>query len=188
MPLTRAAACRSMAAALFALSAAPLAAGRALADGHALAVEGHQASILDAVSADPQLSTFTAALQASGLATTLGGSGTSYTVFAPSDEAFRAWAGGNDPAAAVRAASPAALRAMLQHHIVDDVLPLALDPGSLGETYDAQTEAGDKIHVDVDSRGVAVDGVRCGRDLRAANGEVRVIGKVLADPVPAAAS
>jgi uncharacterized surface protein with fasciclin (FAS1) repeats len=178
MSLTRAAACRSMAAALFALGATPLVASRALA------VEGHRSSVLDVAAADPQLSTFVAAVQASDLATTLNGPGP-FTLFAPSDAAFAAY-GGGDAAAFLRAQSPAALRTMLQRHIVADVIDFDLD-GAMEQKLAAPTEAGNNVQIVVNGRGTTVDGVPVARSLKAGNGQICVIAKVLA-PGGAAAS
>lgn len=178
MSLTRAAACRSMAGALFALAATPLVATRALA------VEGSRTNVLDVAATDPQLSAFVAAVQASDLGTTLNGAGP-FTIFAPSDAAFAAY-GGGDADAFVRAQSPAALRAMLQRHIVADAIDFGLD-GAMEQKFAAQTEAGDDVHIVVSGRGTTVDGVSVGRSLTAGNGQICVIPKVLA-PSPAAAS
>jgi uncharacterized surface protein with fasciclin (FAS1) repeats len=170
MPLTRAAACRSMAAALFALGAVPLAGSRAFA------VEGHLKSVLDLAATDPQLSTFVAAVQACGLADQLTGAGP-FTLFVPTDAAFTAFAGG-DPTTLLRPEGREKLKALLSRHIVADAIDLSLD-GAMSLDLSAQTMAGNNLHIVENGRGTSVDGVPVGRDLRATNGEIHVIGTVL---------
>jgi uncharacterized surface protein with fasciclin (FAS1) repeats len=170
MPLTRAAACRSMAAAMFALGVVPIAATRAFA------VEGHPKTVLDLAAADPQLSTFVAAIQACGLADQLAGTGP-FTLFVPTDAAFAAFDGG-DTTALLRPDQREKLKALLTRHIVADSIDLSLD-GAMGLDFTAEALGGNPLHIVENGRGTSVNGVPLGRDLRAGNGEIHVISAVL---------
>src|SRR5690606_22259628 len=84
-------------------------------------VTAQEGSIIDVASADADLATFVAAVQAAGLQEVLSGEG-SYTVFAPTNEAFAAAleAIGSSPADVL--ANPELLANILSYHIVEDSL------------------------------------------------------------------
>lgn len=129
------------------------------------------APIPEAAARQPQLSTFTALVQQAGLADTLRGTGP-YTVFAPSDEAFKAV-----PAATLASlrANPAQLREVLSLHVVAGQLPAeAIKNGpakSLQGSNLALAKAGEFVTVE--------EAMVQQPNLAATNGVVHVIDRVL---------
>jgi len=132
------------------------------------------APLADTLARDPQLSTFNRLAAQAGLTDELRAAGP-LTVFAPSDEAFKAV-----PAKTMEAlaADPAQLKAVLSHHIVDgrwasaDVKPGAVKSRQGGSLTLAK--AGSFVTVD--------EAVVQQADVVATNGVVHVVDRVLMLP------
>lgn len=132
------------------------------------------APLADTLARDPQLSTFNRLVAQAGLTDELRAAGP-LTVFAPSDEAFKAV-----PAKTLNAlaADPAQLKAVLAYHVVDGRLTAAdVKPGT-AKTHQgaslALAKAGGFITVD--------DAVVQQADLVATNGVAHVVDRVLMPP------
>ena len=146
----------------------PLVAALALA---ACATPPAPKTIAETAADNPQLTTLTRLLQAAGLTDTLQGAGP-YTVFAPTDEAFKAV-----PAAtmAALAADKARLKAVLTYHVV---------PGSLTSTEmkngPVKTVQGSDMALYKSGTFLTADeAVVTTPDVRARNGVIQIVDKVL---------
>ena len=131
-------------------------------------------TIADTAAATPQLSTLTKLIQEAGLTETLAGPGP-FTVFAPSDEAFKAV-----PAATLRALmqDKARLKAVLTHHVVPGTV-LAADV----KNGPVKTVQGANLALSRSGTFVTVeDAVVTAADVNATNGVVHIIDKVLMPP------
>jgi len=132
------------------------------------------ATITDTAARTPQLSTLTRLLNDAGLADTLRGAGP-FTVFAPSDEAFKAV-----PAATMEqlAKDKALLAAVLSYHVVPGKVTAAEVKAGNAKTVQganvALSRAGTFVTVE--------DAVVTQADVAATNGVVHVIDKVLMPP------
>lgn len=132
------------------------------------------APVADTMGREAQLSTFNRLAAQAGLTDELRGSGT-FTVFAPSDDAFKAV-----PAKTMEAlaADRAQLKAVLSHHIIDGRVTAAdVKPGSAKSrqgTNLALAKAGSFITVD--------DAVVQQADIVATNGVIHVVDRVLMPP------
>ncbi len=133
------------------------------------------ATVVAAVSANPELSTFTKLLQQSGLSAQLEGPGP-VTVFAPTDEAFKAV-----PAATLDKLSkdPEFLKATLSYHVVPGLVKSSdvTINSTLNTVYGAKlavSKAGDFVTVD--------DGMVVTANLSAGNGVIHTIDRVLTAP------
>jgi uncharacterized surface protein with fasciclin (FAS1) repeats len=124
-----------------------------------------------------------AAVIRAGLTTTLSGTGP-FTVFAPTDDAFRA--AGFADAAAVNAAADTTLRRILLYHVVSGSYPASAIPSGQtalptslsvnGTTYVTKATA-------TTGTGVSVNGARVvTADVQASNGVVHAIDQVLMPP------
>jgi uncharacterized surface protein with fasciclin (FAS1) repeats len=132
------------------------------------------APLADTLARDPQLSTFNRLVAQAGLTQELRAAGP-LTVFAPSDEAFKAV-----PAKTMEAlaADPAQLKAVLSYHIIDGRVAAAdVKPGTAktrqGGTL-ALAKAGSFVTVD--------DAIVQQADLVATNGVAHVVDRVLTPP------
>jgi len=131
-------------------------------------------NLADRVSANPSLSTFTSLVARAGLTDTLK-SGGPYTVFAPTNEAFK-----SVPASAMDDLSkhPEKLKDVLSYHLVSGKLAAADIKNSNAKSVNGATlalaKAGD--FVTVDSAAVVT------ADLGATNGVVHTIDTVLMPP------
>ncbi|EER61214.1 beta-Ig-H3/fasciclin [Acidovorax delafieldii 2AN] len=142
----------------------------------ALGACAHRApqSVADAVAQTPELHSFNALLAEAGLAETLKGSGP-YTVFAPSDAAFKAV-----PAKTMAAlkADKALLKSVLSYHIVTARMASAdVKPGNAKTLQGASValaRAGNFITVE--------DALVEQADVAASNGVVHVVDRVLMPP------
>lgn len=134
------------------------------------------ATVQSVVGNTAELGTFNKLVATAGLSDVLSG-GAPVTVFAPSDEAFKAV-----PAATLDklAKDPAALKALLQHHIVaGNVKSADIQVGSAP----VATLAGSKLAVSKAGDFVTVeDALVVKGDLTAGNGVVHVIDRVLTPP------
>lgn len=126
----------------------------------------------------------TAALNRAGLTTTLSRTGP-YTIFAPSDDAFRA--AGLATVAAINATPDTTLRQLLQYHVINGSVPASAitvgqlaQPTSLsvnGIVYTSRVAS-------TTGTGVSVDGSRILQtDVLASNGRIHIIDKLLAQPM-----
>ena len=132
------------------------------------------ATITDTAARTPQLSTLTRLINDAGLADTLRGAGP-YTVFAPSDEAFKAV-----PAKTMAelAANKELLKSVLSYHVLAGKVTAAdAKNGNLKSVQGANlavAKAGSFVTVE--------DAVVIQADVAATNGVVHIIDKVLMPP------
>jgi uncharacterized surface protein with fasciclin (FAS1) repeats len=164
MRLTRAAAFRSLAGCLLALSLT----GPALAQPRA-------ATVLELAAQQKNLTTFVAAVHAAGLDDTLKAAGP-LTVYAPTDEAFAKL-----PAADRDALmhDPARLKALLLRHVVNDTITMR-DGDSMITSGSVPSAAGGTLTFGTDQDRMTVGGAHViSADLRAGNGSITTIDKVL---------
>lgn len=131
-------------------------------------------SVADTIAADPGLSTLNALVVKAGLADTLKGTGP-YTVFAPTNEAFKAV-----PAKTMDdlAKDPAKLKAVLAYHVVPaKVMAADVKNGK------AKTANGAELNLGVAGTYVTVeDGMVQTADITATNGVVHTLDRVLIPP------
>jgi uncharacterized surface protein with fasciclin (FAS1) repeats len=163
MRLTRAAACRSLAGCLLALTLT----GPALAHSRA-------ATVLDLAGQQKNLSTFVAAVHAAGLDDTLKAAGP-ITVYAPTDEAFAKL-----PAADRDALlhDPARLKALLLGLTVNDLI-LMRNSDTAVTSGTAPTAGGGSLTFGMDGDRQTVAGAHVvSRDLRADNGCITTLDQV----------
>lgn len=132
------------------------------------------APLADTLARDPQLSTFNRLVAQAGLADELRTAGP-LTVFAPSDEAFKAVRAKTMEALA---GDPAQLKAVLAYHIIDGRVTAAdVKPGT------AKTRQGASLALAKAGSFVTVDDAVVQRaDLVATNGVAHVIDRVLMPP------
>jgi uncharacterized surface protein with fasciclin (FAS1) repeats len=132
--------------------------------------------IVAIASGDPQFKTLTKALGAAGLVTTLQGKGP-FTVFAPTDAAFAALPKGTLDDL-LKPANKAKLTQILTYHVVSgSVLSTSLKSG------DVPTVEKSPLKVVVSGGKVTVGGANVVKaDIKASNGVIHVIDKVLMPP------
>jgi uncharacterized surface protein with fasciclin (FAS1) repeats len=132
------------------------------------------ATIADTAARNPQLSTLATLINDAGLADTLRGPGP-YTVFAPSDDAFRAV-----PPKTMQelAQNREMLRAVLTYHVIPGNVPAAEMKTGAAKTVQganvALSKAGSFVTVE--------EAVVTQADVKASNGVVHVIDRVLIPP------
>jgi uncharacterized surface protein with fasciclin (FAS1) repeats len=134
-------------------------------------------TIVDAAARTPQLTTLNRLINDAGLAETLRGAGP-YTVFAPTDEAFKAV-----PAATLDAMArdKERLKAVLSYHVVAGQL-MAADV----KNGPAKTLQGASVVLSKSGAFVTIeDAVVTQTDMQATNGVVHVIDRVLMPPAAA---
>ncbi|MBC7701459.1 fasciclin domain-containing protein [Aquabacterium sp.] len=156
------------------LLATALLATSMLLSGHAMAqaTSAAPATVLAAAARTPELSTFYKLVQQAGLTAALEATGP-VTVFAPTDEAFKAV-----PAATLDKLSkdPELLKSVLTYHVV----PGALKAGSISANSSLTTLNGAQIAASKAGDFVTVDeGLVTKADLIAGNGVVHIIDRVL---------
>ncbi|MEG4167609.1 MULTISPECIES: fasciclin domain-containing protein [unclassified Microcoleus] len=132
--------------------------------------------IIGIASGDAQFKTLTKALGAAGLVTTLQGKGP-FTVFAPTDAAFAALPKGTVEDL-LKPANKAKLTKILTYHVVPgSVLSTSLKSG------DVKSVEGSSLKVAVAAGKVTVSGANVVKaDIKASNGVIHVIDKVLMPP------
>jgi uncharacterized surface protein with fasciclin (FAS1) repeats len=136
-----------------------------------------QGDIVDVASSAGQFQTLIAAVEAAGLAQTLMGEGP-FTVFAPTDEAFRALPQGTVERL-LRPENRAELTRILCYHVIAGRIEAA---DSAGKQVMPATVAGATLKVD-GRQGVSVNNARVIKaDVDAANGVIHVIDRVLLPP------
>jgi uncharacterized surface protein with fasciclin (FAS1) repeats len=134
-------------------------------------------NIVETAAATPQLSTLTKLIQEAGLTETLAGPGP-FTVFAPTDDAFRAV-----PASTLQALSQdkARLKAVLTYHAVAGAVMAAdVKNGPVKSVQGANlalARSGSFVTVE--------DAVVTTADVKATNGVVHIVDKVLMPPARA---
>jgi transforming growth factor-beta-induced protein len=119
------------------------------------------------------LSTLVGAVVQTDLLEALQNPEASYTVFAPTDEAF-----GNLPSGTLESLTVDQLRNILLYHVVDTrILSTDLADG----TYELETLNGDSIEVVVSGGGITINGnaTVTGADLNGTNGVIHTISNVL---------
>jgi uncharacterized surface protein with fasciclin (FAS1) repeats len=132
------------------------------------------ASVADTIARDPQLSTLNGLVQQAGLADTLKGAGP-YTVFAPTNDAFKAV-----PAKTMDELShdPAMLKSVLSYH----VLPAKLMAADVTNSK-ARTAQGANVELSKAGQFVTVeDAMVQTADIGATNGVVHTVDRVLMPP------
>ncbi|HEK20777.1 MAG: beta-Ig-H3/fasciclin [Mucilaginibacter sp.] len=134
-------------------------------------------SIAVLVSSNANLSLLKAAVVRAGLVETLSGSGT-FTVFAPDNDAFAAAGLGSEDK--INAVPVATLKNILLYHVSGQVY----DSGSITTgTTEINTAFQAKAYVTRNSNGIFVNGAVVKQaDIRANNGVVHIINKVLMPP------
>ncbi|WP_445244440.1 fasciclin domain-containing protein [Microcoleus sp. OTE_8_concoct_300] len=132
--------------------------------------------IVAIASGNGQFKTLTKALGSAGLVTTLQGKGP-FTVFAPTDAAFAALPKGTVEDL-LKPANKAKLTKILTYHVVPgSVLSTSLKSG------DVKSVEGSSLKVGVNSGKVTVSGANVVKaDIKASNGVIHVIDKVLMPP------
>ncbi|MEG5037958.1 MULTISPECIES: fasciclin domain-containing protein [unclassified Microcoleus] len=132
--------------------------------------------IVAIASGDAQFKTLTKALGSAGLVTTLQGKGP-FTVFAPTDAAFAALPKGTVDDL-LKPANKAKLTKILTYHVVPgSVLSTSLKSG------DVKSVEGSSLNVAVSAGKVTVSGANVVKaDIKASNGVIHVIDKVLMPP------
>jgi len=129
-------------------------------------------SIVDIAVEDGRFTTLVAAVQAAGLAETLSGEG-SFTVFAPTDDAFAALPEGT--VEALLADIPA-LTNILLYHVVDG----AVMASDVVELSNAMTLQGQYVDIKVEDGKVMIDNAQVIiTDIEASNGVIHVIDAVI---------
>jgi uncharacterized surface protein with fasciclin (FAS1) repeats len=164
MRLTRAAAFRSFAGCLLALSLT----GPALAQPRA-------ATVLELAAQQKNLNTFVAAVHTAGLDDMLKAAGP-ITIYAPTDEAFAKL-----PAAQREAllSDPARLKALLLGHVVNDMIKMR-DGDSTITSGSVPSAGGGTLQFGLDGERTTVGGAHViSYDMRADNGCITTIDKVL---------
>ena len=140
----------------------------------ACATQPAAVSVADTIARDPQLSTLNGLVQKSGLGETLKAPG-SYTVFAPTNDAFKAV-----PAKTMDelAKDPARLKAVLGYH----VLPSRMVSADV-KTTKAKTAQGADVALSKAGEFVTVeDAMVQTADIMATNGVVHTVDRVLMPP------
>ncbi|TFZ08047.1 fasciclin domain-containing protein [Ramlibacter humi] len=131
-------------------------------------------SVADTIARDPELSTLNGLVQKAGLADSLK-SGGPYTVFAPTNEAFKAV-----PAKTMEELShdPARLKAVLQYH----VLPAKVTSSEVSNK-NAKTAQGGELALSKSGTFVTVEEAMVQQaDITATNGVVHTVDRVLMPP------
>jgi uncharacterized surface protein with fasciclin (FAS1) repeats len=130
--------------------------------------------IVDIASSNPDFSTLVAAVSAAGLVDTLKGDGP-FTVFAPTNAAFAALPAGTVESL-LKPENKDKLIAILTYHVV----PGAVTSDQLaGKRMDVATVNGQTVHID-GRKGVKVNkSTVTTADIKASNGVIHVIDKVL---------
>lgn len=140
-------------------------------------------TITQLLTSNSQFTLLTAALNRAGLTTTLSGTGP-FTLYAPSDDAFRA--AGLATVAAINATPDTTLRQLLQYHVINSSIPASTIPvGQLaqptslsvnGTVYTSRVAS-------TSGTGVSVNGSRLLQtDIQARNGLIHIIDRLLAHP------
>ena len=133
------------------------------------------ADIVETAVSNGSFKTLTAALQAAGLVETLKGKGP-YTVFAPTDEAFKKLPAGTVETL-LKPENKAQLPKVLTYHVVSGNV---MSGDLKGKTTNAKTVEGSAVRIDASGNTVKVDdAVVTQADVNASNGVIHVIDSVI---------
>ena len=133
------------------------------------------ADIVETAVSNGSFKTLTAALQAAGLVETLKGKGP-YTVFAPTDEAFKKLPAGTVETL-LKPENKAQLPKVLTYHVVAGNV---MSGDLKGKTTNAKTVEGSAVRIDASGNAVKVDdAVVTQADVSASNGVIHVIDRVI---------
>ena len=133
------------------------------------------ADIVETAVSNGSFKTLTAALQAAGLVETLKGKGP-YTVFAPTDEAFKKLPAGTVETL-LKPENKAQLAKVLTYHVVAGNV---MSGDLKGKTTNAKTVEGSAVRIDASGNTVKVDdAVVTQADVNASNGVIHVIDSVI---------
>ena len=133
------------------------------------------ADIVETAVSNGSFKTLTAALQAAGLVETLKGKGP-YTVFAPTDEAFKKLPAGTVETL-LKPENKAQLQKVLTYHVVSGNV---MSGDLKGKTTNAKTVEGSAVRIDASGNAVNVDdAVVTQADVGASNGVIHVIDSVI---------
>lgn len=158
---------------IFKTALAAIALALPLAMGSAIAGTGKKDIVDTAVSAG-QFGTLVAAAKAAGLVDTLKSKGP-FTVFAPTDEAFKKLPKGT-VASLLKPENKAKLAAILKYHVVSGKV---MSGDIAGKKLQAASVQGQKISIDA-TNGVKVDGANVVKaDIATSNGVIHVIDAVI---------
>lgn len=140
--------------------------------------------IVDTAMAARNLTTLVKALQVAGLVETLKGAGP-FTVFAPTDRAFARLPAGQLDALM---ADPAKLKTILTYHVIPASI-MAADAGAMTSPTSPPTVQGGTLQVTKDARGrlMVNDATITRADIKASNGVIHIINRVLMPPMDATA-
>lgn len=157
------------------LLAIPVSASLIAASAFMTAQAGGSKSIIDAMTAKGEYSTFLQAVDAAGLTDKLSKQG-DYTVFAPTDDAFAALPEGKLESL-LQPESKEELKDILSYHIVPERMTSA-DIG--GKMLSTETLQGDKLDIHSAGRMTRIDEAALVMpDLKASNGVIHIIDRVL---------
>ena len=133
------------------------------------------ADIVETAVSNGNFKTLAAALQAAGLVETLKGKGP-YTVFAPTDEAFKKLPAGTVETL-LKPENKAQLTKVLTYHVVSGNV---MSGDLKGKTTNAKTVEGSAVRIDASGNTVKVDdAVVTQADVNASNGVIHVIDSVI---------
>ena len=143
----------------------------------AFAVAASAADIAEVIAANPRLTTFAAAIKSAGLTNKLKEKGP-FTVFAPTDEAFKRL-----PGKALENLMKPENREQLVKLVSYHILPARITAKDMdGKMYNSKTIIGKEVEIDADDPG---EGIRINKakvvatDAPADNGVVHELGRVL---------
>ena len=137
------------------------------------AVPSFAADIVDTAAGNEQFSTLVAAAKAAGLVETLKGDGP-FTVFAPTDEAFKALPAGTVEDL-LKPENKEKLAAILTYHVV----PGKVMSSDLTDDASVKTVQGGEVKIDLDNGPMVNDAKVVQADIEADNGVIHVIDKVI---------
>ena len=133
------------------------------------------ADIVETAVTNGSFKTLTAALQAAGLVETLKGKGP-YTVFAPTDEAFKKLPAGTVETL-LKPENKAQLAKVLTYHVVAGNV---MSGDLKGKTTNAKTVEGSAVRIDASGNSVKVNNANVTQaDVSASNGVIHVIDSVI---------
>ncbi len=137
-------------------------------------------TVVDIAQSDTSFSILVAALQKANLVTTLSNRSANFTVFAPTNTAFR---NAGITAAAIAGFTPAQVNDVLTPILTYHVVAAKVNASAVPASDTVKTVNGKNLFASKNANGVFVNGVKVvTTDLNAANGVVHVINSVLIPP------
>ena len=149
-----------------------LAATVAFGSATAAFADAHSKDIVDTAVGAGTFNTLVAAVTAAGLVETLKGPGP-FTVFAPTDEAFKAL--GTTVDDLLKPENKDKLTAILTYHVI----PGKVMAADLKDGMEAATVNGETVMIDLDNGAMVDDAKVVTADIAASNGVIHVIDKVI---------